>query len=60
MAGYHIFQDETIAGLADEARRLGGVTGELTAAQMKEIFAGVTAGCSGGGDVLPKAETGAF
>lgn len=30
--------------LADEARRLGNVEGELTTAQMQEIFAGVTAG----------------
>lgn len=29
---------ETLTGFADEARRLGGVDGELTTAQMQEIF----------------------
>lgn len=42
---------ETLTGFADQARRLGNVEGELTTAQMQEIFAGVTAG---GGSVLPE------
>ena len=44
---YYLFERSTIEGLADEARRLGGVTGELTTARMKEIFAGVEVGGSG-------------
>lgn len=41
MSKYYIFKDETIIGLADEARRLGKREGGLTSAEMKEIFAGI-------------------
>lgn len=48
MADYYRIKKETAVGLADEARRLGNVEGELTTAQMKEIFAGVTIGGGSG------------
>lgn len=47
MAKY-IIDETTLVGFGDQARRLGNVEGELTTAQMQEIFAGVTADGSGG------------
>jgi len=48
------FRHSTMVGLADEARRLGNVTGKLTTAQMKAIFSGLTPG------ELPSAAATAF
>lgn len=53
-------QQETLKAFADEARRLGNVEGELTTAQMQEIFAGVTASDYGGEIDLPDAESTTF
>lgn len=52
MAKY-IIDETTLVGFGDQARRLGNVEGELTTAQMQEIFEGVEAG--GSGDI-PSAE----
>lgn len=54
MAKY-IIDETTLVGFGDQARRLGNVEGELTTAQMQEIFAGVT-----GGSDLPNAEEAYF
>lgn len=46
MAKY-IIDETTLVGFGDQARRLGNVEGELTTAQMQQIFEGVEAGGSG-------------
>ena len=43
MANY-LITDTRMTGIADQARRLGGVTGELFPAQIEETLAGVTPG----------------
>lgn len=43
MADYRI-SGERMKGFADQARRLGGVSGELTPEQIEETLAGVTGG----------------
>jgi len=50
-------QQETLEAFADQARRLSGMKGELTTAQMKAIFAGIT---NDEAESFPQAETGAF
>lgn len=39
---FYIFKRSTIVAIADQARRLGGVTGELTASQMIDIFKSIS------------------
>lgn len=47
---YGKIRKSLLVGIADQARRLGEVSGELTPAQMVEVLEGVTTG--GGGSMF--------
>lgn len=52
MAEYYIIKTETLKAFADEARRLSGVTDELSTTEMMDVFSGVK--------ILPNAEEASF
>ena len=58
MAVHYRISGDRMTALADQARRLGKVTGELTPAQIEETLSGVTIGGSGGGSMFASSAAG--